>query len=126
MGFSNSDPEADTIKFGEAFVFVSAIFAYFFCREMALMPLDGVVQRNKLYIVSGETLFIKKLLNKYLNIIFEVLILLTFGEEGAYVSNSFRANNMTLTPHGLPQFGLFCCCFCCCCFVAVVLLLFEC
>ena len=28
MGFSNSDPEADTIKFGEAFVFVSAIFAY--------------------------------------------------------------------------------------------------
>ena len=111
MGFSISDPEADTIKFGEAIVFVSAIFAYFFCREMALMPLDGVVQRNKLYIVSGETLFIKKLLNKYLNIIFEVLILLTFGEEGAYVSNSFRANNMTLTPHGLPQFGLFCCCF---------------
>ena len=75
MGFSISDPEADTIKFGEAFVFVSAIFAYFFfCREMALMPLDGVVQKNKLYIVSGETLFIKKLLNKYLNIIFEVLV----------------------------------------------------
>ena len=74
MGFSISDPEADTIKFGEAIVFVSAIFAYFFFREMALMPLDGVVQRNKLYIVSGETLFIKKLLNKYLNIIFEVLV----------------------------------------------------
>ena len=61
MGFSISDPEADTIKFGEAIVFVSAIFAYFFFREMALMPLDGVVQRNKLYIVSGETLFIKTL-----------------------------------------------------------------
>ena len=73
MGFSISDPEADTIKFGEAIVFVSAIFAYFFCRQMALMPLDGVVQK-KLYIVSGETLFIKKLLNKYLNIIFEVLV----------------------------------------------------
>ena len=40
MGFSISDPEADTIKFGEAIVFVSAIFAYFFCREMALMPLE--------------------------------------------------------------------------------------
>ena len=28
MAFSISDPEADTIKFGEAIVFVSAIFAY--------------------------------------------------------------------------------------------------
>ena len=32
MGFSISDPEADTIEFGEAIVFVSAVFAYFFCR----------------------------------------------------------------------------------------------